>query len=185
MVHLAPNKPVSEAPAPIAARRTVQQVEEGLALAPKFDADGLIPCITADADGVDALMLGYTKREALAQTISTGEAHYWSRSCSAFGAKGRPAVLFKMLLRCASTTTRTLSGCASGSLVPAPVVTSDIVPASSGLLSSAALLKNRLGSHLRSQRNLSILSPFKATHRTRRSFAGPRNTSSNSDTSQS
>ncbi len=48
---MAPNKPVSEAPAPIATRRTVQQVEEGLASAPKFDADGMIPCITADADG--------------------------------------------------------------------------------------------------------------------------------------
>lgn len=93
MVPLAPNKPVSEAPAPIAARRTVQQVEEGLALAPKFDADGLIPCITADADGVDALMLGYTKREALAQTISTGEAHYWSRSRQCLWRKGETSGL--------------------------------------------------------------------------------------------
>ena len=93
MVPLAPNKPVSEAPAPIAARRTVQQVEEGLALAPKFDADGLIPCITADADGGDALMLGYTKREALAQTISTGEAHYWSRSRQCLWRKGETSGL--------------------------------------------------------------------------------------------
>ncbi len=32
-------------PASFAARKTVEQVEEGLILAPKFDTDGLIPCI--------------------------------------------------------------------------------------------------------------------------------------------
>ena len=93
MVPLAPNKPVSEAPAPIAARRTAQQVEEGLALAPKFDANRLIPCITADADGSDALMLGYMNREALAQTISTGEAHYWSRCRQCLWRKGETSGL--------------------------------------------------------------------------------------------
>ena len=35
---------------PFAARLSVEQVEEGLVLAPKFDADGLIPCITTDAN---------------------------------------------------------------------------------------------------------------------------------------
>ncbi len=65
---------------PFAARESVEQVEEGFALAPRFDADGLIPCITTDAEGGEVLMLGYMNGEALRQTIATGEAHYWSRS---------------------------------------------------------------------------------------------------------
>ena len=73
---------------PFAARMSVEQVEEGLALAPKFDADGLIPCITADANTGDVLMLGYMNSEALQRTIATGEAHYWSRSRGCLWRKG-------------------------------------------------------------------------------------------------
>ena len=71
-----------------ATRMSVEQVEEGLALAPKFDADGLIPCITADANTGDVLMLGYMNGEALQRTIATGEAHYWSRSRQCLWRKG-------------------------------------------------------------------------------------------------
>ena len=74
--------------AAFAARTTVEQVEEGLALAPRFDADGLIPCITTDADTGEALMLGYMNGEALQRTITTGEAHYWSRSRRCLWRKG-------------------------------------------------------------------------------------------------
>ncbi|MDJ0945045.1 MAG: phosphoribosyl-AMP cyclohydrolase [Kiloniellales bacterium] len=74
--------------APFVARTTVEQVEEGLALAPKFDADGLIPCVTTDADVGDVLMLGYMNRDALRRTIATGEAHYWSRSRQCLWRKG-------------------------------------------------------------------------------------------------
>ena len=35
---------------PFAARMPVEQVEEGLSLTPKFDAGGLIPCITTDTN---------------------------------------------------------------------------------------------------------------------------------------
>ena len=42
---------------PFAARMSVEQVEEGFALAPRFDADGLIPCITTDANAGEVLML--------------------------------------------------------------------------------------------------------------------------------
>jgi len=76
------------APPPFAARMSVEQVEEGLALAPKFDADGLIPCITTDADTGDVLMLGYMNDAALQKTIETGEAHYWSRSRQCLWRKG-------------------------------------------------------------------------------------------------
>ncbi len=71
-----------------AARKTIEQVEEGLDLAPKFDANGLIPCITTDADSGEVLMLGYMNNEALKRTIKTGEAHYWSRSRQCLWHKG-------------------------------------------------------------------------------------------------
>ena len=84
---MAPEKSVPAAVA-FAVRNTVVQVEEGLALAPKFDADGLIPCITTDANTGEVLMLGYMNGEALQRTIATGEAHYWSRSRQCLWRKG-------------------------------------------------------------------------------------------------
>lgn len=69
-------------------RKTVEQVEEGNSLAPKFDADGLIPCITTSAIDGEVLMLGYMNEEALKKTIETGEAHYWSRSRKLLWHKG-------------------------------------------------------------------------------------------------
>ncbi|TQV69726.1 phosphoribosyl-AMP cyclohydrolase [Denitrobaculum tricleocarpae] len=71
-----------------AARLSVEQVEEGFALAPKFDAEGLIPCITTDAATGEVLMLGYMNGAALEKTIATGEAHYWSRSRQCLWRKG-------------------------------------------------------------------------------------------------
>ena len=73
---------------PFAKRVSVEQVEEGLDLAPKFDADGLIPCITTDASTGEVLMLGFMNAEALARTISAGEAYYWSRSRQCLWHKG-------------------------------------------------------------------------------------------------
>jgi phosphoribosyl-AMP cyclohydrolase len=71
-----------------APRVTVEQVEEGLELAPKFDGNGLMPAITTDADSGEVLMLGYMNAEALRRTIATGEAHYWSRSRQCLWRKG-------------------------------------------------------------------------------------------------
>lgn len=71
-----------------AARLSVQQVEESTELAPKFDADGLIPAVTTAARDGEVLMLGYMNREALAKTIETGEAHYYSRSRQTLWHKG-------------------------------------------------------------------------------------------------
>ena len=77
---MAPDKSVPAAVAAFAARTTVEQVEEGLALAPNFDADRLIPCITTDANTSEVLTLGYMNGEALQPTIATGEAHDRGRS---------------------------------------------------------------------------------------------------------
>jgi len=63
-------------------------LEQGAAFTPKFDGDGLIPAIvTADADGT-VLMFAFMNAEALATTIATGEAHFWSRSRGRLWKKG-------------------------------------------------------------------------------------------------
>ncbi len=71
-----------------AQRRTVEQVEEGAELAPRFDADGLIVAVTTDFDSGELLMVGYMTAEALRLTITTGEAHYFSRSRQVLWHKG-------------------------------------------------------------------------------------------------
>ena len=71
-----------------AKRETVEQVEEGHELAPKFDANGLIPVVTTDFASGELLMHGYMNEEALKMTIASGEAHYWSRSRQAIWHKG-------------------------------------------------------------------------------------------------
>jgi phosphoribosyl-AMP cyclohydrolase len=55
-------------------------LEEGIAFTPRFDADGLIACVTKDASDGQILMLAYMNAEALRLTLETGMAHYWSRS---------------------------------------------------------------------------------------------------------
>jgi len=69
-------------------RTSVEQVEEGRELAPKFDADGLIPAVTTDFESGELLMHAYMNAEALSKTIETGEAHYYSRSRRALWHKG-------------------------------------------------------------------------------------------------
>jgi len=71
-----------------AARVSVEQVEEGVDLAPKFDERGLIPAVTTDYETGELLMHGYMNAEALERTIETGEAHYYSRSRQALWHKG-------------------------------------------------------------------------------------------------
>ena len=70
------------------ARVSVEEVEEGTKLQPKFDAHGLIPAVTTDFTSGELLMHGYMNAEALALTIETGEAHYFSRSRQAIWHKG-------------------------------------------------------------------------------------------------
>ncbi|RZO94047.1 MAG: phosphoribosyl-AMP cyclohydrolase, partial [Gammaproteobacteria bacterium] len=62
-----------------AKRESVEQVEEGKILAPKFDSDGIIPAVVTETSSGEVLMLGYMNEESLTKTIETKEAHYWSR----------------------------------------------------------------------------------------------------------
>jgi phosphoribosyl-AMP cyclohydrolase len=63
-------------------------LEEGVALTPKFDADGLVTCVTIDASSGAVLMVAHMNAEALAKTIASGEAWYYSRSRGALWRKG-------------------------------------------------------------------------------------------------
>jgi phosphoribosyl-AMP cyclohydrolase len=73
---------------PFSQRKTIEQVEEGTDLAPKFDAKGLIPCVTTDYESGELLMHGYMNAEALNETIRLGQAVYYSRSRQALWHKG-------------------------------------------------------------------------------------------------
>jgi phosphoribosyl-AMP cyclohydrolase len=63
-------------------------IEETNVFAPKFGADGLIPVAATQTGTARLLMLAYMNREALAKTIQTGEAWYWSRSRGELWRKG-------------------------------------------------------------------------------------------------
>ncbi len=54
----------------------------------KFNADGLIPVITQDAQDGTVLMMAWMNREAIQATLQSGEAHYWSRSRQQLWHKG-------------------------------------------------------------------------------------------------
>ena len=78
---------MNEAPK-FARRISIEQVEEGRELAPKFDSNGLIPAVTTDYTSGELLMHAYMNEQALGLTIATGEAHYFSRSRQAVWHKG-------------------------------------------------------------------------------------------------
>jgi len=50
--------------------------------------NGLIPVVVQDAESKAMLMLAYANKEALEKTLSTGYAHYWSRSRGKLWMKG-------------------------------------------------------------------------------------------------
>lgn len=63
-------------------------LEEGAAFSPRFDANGLIVCVTMEATTREVLMVAYMNQLALDKTLETGVAHYWSRSRQALWRKG-------------------------------------------------------------------------------------------------
>ena len=70
------------------ARTNTADIELGTTLQPKFGPDGLIPCITTDHVTNEVLMFAHMNAEALAQTIKTKKATYWSRSRNKIWIKG-------------------------------------------------------------------------------------------------
>ena len=66
----------------------INDIEEGLALRPKFDAAGLVTCVATDAASGEVLMVAHMNDEALRKTIQSGDAWYFSRSRNALWRKG-------------------------------------------------------------------------------------------------
>jgi phosphoribosyl-AMP cyclohydrolase len=79
-------------------RTSIEQVEEGFELAPRFDDQGLIPVVTTDAQSGEVLMHGYMNAEALRRTLELGEAVYWSRSRQALWHKGATSGLVQKVV---------------------------------------------------------------------------------------
>jgi phosphoribosyl-AMP cyclohydrolase len=63
-------------------------LEMGRTLAPRFGADGLVTAVVVDVASRDVVMLAHMNAEALAKTIETGVATYWSRSRKSLWVKG-------------------------------------------------------------------------------------------------
>jgi phosphoribosyl-AMP cyclohydrolase len=70
------------------AGKSSADIEEGLAFAPKFDAEGLITAVATDVKSGEVLMVAHMNDEALRKTIASGEAWYYSRSRKALWRKG-------------------------------------------------------------------------------------------------
>lgn len=62
--------------------------EEGALFAPRFDANGLITCVTTDAVSGKLLMVAHMNEEALQKTLASGTIWYWSRSRKELWHKG-------------------------------------------------------------------------------------------------
>lgn len=75
-------------PSRFEARGTGREIETGNVFMPKFDEHGLIACIVTDAADGEVLMFAYMNEDALARTIESGEAWFWSRSRKALWRKG-------------------------------------------------------------------------------------------------
>lgn len=73
---------------PFAPPGTKIDLEEGAILTPKFDRDGLLTCVTVRENDNAVLMVAHMNAEALARTLETGQAWYWSRSRGALWKKG-------------------------------------------------------------------------------------------------
>jgi phosphoribosyl-AMP cyclohydrolase len=54
----------------------------------RFDANGLITAVVQDSETLQVLMVAWMNAEALRLTLSTGEAHFWSRSRGELWRKG-------------------------------------------------------------------------------------------------
>ncbi len=64
------------------------EIEEGLGFAPQYGADGLVTAVVTDAASGDVLMVAHMNAEAVAKTIASGEAWYYSRSRQKLWKKG-------------------------------------------------------------------------------------------------
>jgi len=62
-----------------------------------WDAEGMIPAIAQDAASGRVLMLAWMNRQALQETVNTGNAVYWSRSRGRLWRKGEESGHFQKI----------------------------------------------------------------------------------------
>ena len=74
--------------APFPTAPSKHALERGEVLAPRFDAAGLIAAVATHADTGEVLMFAWMNADALALTVETRVAHYFSRSRNALWKKG-------------------------------------------------------------------------------------------------
>jgi phosphoribosyl-AMP cyclohydrolase len=63
-----------------------------------WNADGLVPAVAQDASSGEVLMLAWMNRDALARTVESGTATYWSRSRKSLWTKGETSGQFLRVL---------------------------------------------------------------------------------------
>lgn len=80
-----------------ATRDSKETIEQGLAFAPKFDANGLIPAIAIDHLTNQPLMVAYMNETSLKMTLTIGQAVYWSRSRNEIWHKGKTSGEFQVV----------------------------------------------------------------------------------------
>ena len=73
--------------------------EMGTAFSPKFDENGLIPCVTVHAESKEVLMVAYMNADSLGFTLETGHVTYWSRSRKKLWKKGESSGMTQHLKR--------------------------------------------------------------------------------------
>lgn len=62
--------------------------EQGSALIPKYDSNGLISAVVTDDSSGELLVLAFMNEEALNRTLESGVVHFFSRSRQALWKKG-------------------------------------------------------------------------------------------------
>ncbi len=72
----------------MSANLSKEALETGDVFTPRFDQNGLLPAIVTEAKTGEVLMLAYMNEDALQRTMTTGEAHFWSRSRGKLWRKG-------------------------------------------------------------------------------------------------
>ena len=75
-----------------------KSLEEGPGFSPKFNDQGMIPCVSTHAQTGEVLMLGYMNDVALTKTIETGYVYFWSRSRGKLWFKGESSGMTQKLV---------------------------------------------------------------------------------------
>ena len=68
--------------------KTADALETGDRLTPRYDRDGLVTAVVTDAASGLLLMVAHMNADALAATMASGEAVFWSRSRQRLWRKG-------------------------------------------------------------------------------------------------